>query len=152
MKTIPLSQGKEAIVDDEDYQFLIESNWTATKRSHGFYAYRGKDSGGWIYMHQIILGKKDDLEVDHINGDGLDNRRENLRFVTRQQNCWNAKGKSGGFKGATFSKEKGLWAARIYVSGHNRHIGYFKEEEDAAIAYNVAAQLFRGEFARLNDV
>jgi hypothetical protein len=103
-------------------------------------------------MHQILLGKKEGLEIDHINGNGLDNRRSNLRFVTRQQNCWNAKRKSGRYTGVHFNKEKRLWQAQISFKKKCRHIGYFKEEEDAAIAYNVAAQLFRGEFARLNDV
>lgn len=91
-------------------------------------------------------------EIDHINGDRADNRLENLREVTRSQNNMNCKPKGGSsrFKGVTFDKEKRLWAAQIKADGQRKFLGRYSSEEDAAHAYDDAANKHFGEFARLN--
>lgn len=88
-KEIPLTQGKVAIVDDEDYAALSQYKWQVTKRRHTCYARRAIGGGKYLYMHTAILGKKEGFMADHINGNGLDNRRDNLRLVTQRQNSQN---------------------------------------------------------------
>ncbi|KKM76746.1 hypothetical protein LCGC14_1376980 [marine sediment metagenome] len=103
-------------------------------------------------MHNMLLSPPRGMEADHINGNGLDNRRRNLRVVTRAQQCMNRRpqGKSSKYKGVC--RYKGRWHARIKINGHETHLGYFKEERYAAAAYNQAAQAAFGEFAWLNPV
>lgn len=100
----------------------------------------------------MILGAGSDCVIDHINHDTLDNRRVNIRIATRAQNnrnCRTVRGVSQ-LKGVSF--KRGLWQARIQVSKKRYSLGYFENKEDAAIVYNVAAQLFFGEFAYINNI
>lgn len=147
---IPLTQGKVAIVDDEDYETLIQFTWSAHRSRNCWYA-RTRIQGMQFGMHELVLGEK---YVDHINRNGLDNRRENLRFCTNSQNQMN-KGKQSGsyysrYKGVT--RHRSGWMVRIQVNGKRIQVGYFKVEEDAAVAYNMAALKYHGEFARLNAI
>jgi hypothetical protein len=151
---IPLTQGQNAIVDVEDFEYLSQWNWCAvrTHTSRKFYALRCKQG---IRMHRFILDCKPEEEGDHKNGDGLDNRRENLRKCTVAQNAWNRKIRKtniSGYKGISFHKEFGPkpWEASLGFKGRHIYIGLFSTREEAAHAYDKAAKQFHGEFAHLN--
>ena len=116
--------------------------------ARNFRASEGK--GGIQYLHSFISGYS---RADHINGYGLDNRRENLRDATRSQNGYNVsirRDGSSGFKGVSPCKQTGRWQVRISANGRNRHIGRYRTAEEAAHAYDDAARDLHGEFARLN--
>jgi hypothetical protein len=154
MKEIQLTQGQVALVDDEDFEELTKYNWHARADGNTMYAARGlRRNGRWtsITMHQTLCP---DLErVDHINGNGLDNRKENLRPATRTQNNMNRalhRNNSTGFKGVIFSKQHLKYRARITVEKRKRHIGLFDSPEEAAKAYDDQARIYFGEFAALN--
>lgn len=154
-KEIPLTKGKVAIVDDSDFEQLSRFNWSAkdAKNNNKFYAHRSVWLGTHqttILMHVQITGH---LMTDHRNGDGLDNRRENLRPCSNAQNQHNRslnKNSTTGFKGVTFDKESGNFRARINVDGKRKNLGRFRAAIDAAHTYDKAAKLLYGEFARLN--
>ena len=150
MKYIELTQGKKAIVDDEDFEELSKSKWY----THRKYA-ACHQKNPMVVMHRIILGAKKGQQVDHINGDGLDNRRENLRFCTQAENQWNRrkqKNNTSGFKGVVLNQITGKWVAQITVKGKAMNLGYFVEKKDAAETYDKAAFRYYGEFARLNNI
>ena len=156
-KRIPLTQGKFAIVDDADYESLSQYKWHATKPRHIWYAVRTIWQNGkrcHIYMHRVILNPSPGLQSDHINGDGLDNRRVNLRPCTRSQNLMNARKWakcSSKWKGVYWQKQAQKWAAQIKAKGKVRHLGLFDSENEACYAYNIAACMYFGEFALLNE-
>ena len=160
MKEIPITQGKVALVDDEDFVFLNSFKWTATrgKRKNGqdcFYAYRSEKKGGkWrpILMHRIILDAKKGQLVDHRNHDCLDNRRSNLRLATQSQVHANRKISFGSskYKGVSWFDRTGKWVVYIRIQGKQKNVGYFETEEEAARAYDAKARELFGEFARLN--
>lgn len=132
MKLIPLTQGKSAVVDDSDFDWLSKYNW---QLSSGGYARTGVESH---YMHRVILGAPKNREIDHINHDKLDNRRENLRFVTRSENNHNVgmrKDNTSGYKGVNFFKSRNSWVARIQIEGKRFFLGSFKTREEAIMAY-----------------
>jgi hypothetical protein len=158
-RRIKLTRGLYAKVDPEDYPRLSKYKWYATSvKNKRVYAersvwYRNKKKRN-ILMHREILfyaRVKNRLLVDHINGDGLDNRKANLRTATAQQNSWNSRayGKSI-YKGIWQVKETGKWCARIKVNGKVRNLGRFNDEAEAAKAYDRAAKEACGEFAKLN--
>ena len=105
-------------------------------------------------MHRDILKPPDHLCVDHINHNGIDNRRANLRLATHRQNSYNrihfTKNPSSKYKGVSFRKRTKKWDAKIRYDGKNKHIGSFKDEIEAAKAYDEAAKKYQGEFAALN--
>ena len=156
-KQIPLSQQKRrnsrnrglvALVSDEDYEWLSQWNWSAvsTQRRNGGYAMRTDNrSGKTILMHREILNAPEGIGVDHVNGNGLDNRRENLRLVTVQQNRQNrSRGRNNqtGYKGVTFDRKSGKWVMSIRV--------LFDSAEEAAQAYDQLAGIVFGEHAKTN--
>lgn len=150
-REIALTKGRVAIVDDEDFDALSAYRWSAatakSKNSKHTYASR-RGAKSPIYMHREILGAPKGLRVDHINGDGLDNRRCNLRLCTNSQNLANqmAVRNPTGFKGVTPA-----WAGRWRAQGHNRKaLGTFDTVEEAARAYDDYARSAFGAFARLN--
>ena len=159
MKEIQLTQGKVALVDDVDYEWLNQWKWHINScKCNKKYAVRSyKDNGKLIlvYMHREILHTPKGIDTDHINGDGLDNRKSNLRACTHMDNICHQKRtisptKSSRFKGVYWHKGDKLWRAKITV---NRKIIYLKESKDetkAALAYNEAATKYFGEFAILN--
>jgi hypothetical protein len=156
MKKIPLTQGKFALVDDEDYELVSKFKWCAWK-SHGniFYAQRNsKTKNGWrpLLMHTFLMKEKG---IDHINNIGTDNRRENLRLCNQSQNTANArkhKNCSSKFKGVCWHKCANKWFAQIHEKGTEIYLGLFEKEIDAAKAYNKKALELFGEFARLNII
>jgi len=156
MKLIPLTQGYFAMVDDEDYKYLCEYKWRVDKQANTNYAARRNGKQTTYYMHRQILNTPPDKEVDHINNNGLDNRRENLRICTLQQNKHNQKirndRKYSQYKGVTFRKDRKKWKAQIGVNNRHIHLGHFNKEIDAAVAYNEAAKQYFGEFAKINRI
>ena len=157
-RRIPLTQGKYAIVDPDDYERLNKHKWHAVKQVNTFYASRrinlGKNNGKNVMMHREIIDPPDHLVVDHINHTGLDNRKANLRPATRRQNSYNRihfrKSRSSKYTGVSFKKQKKKWVAQIGFNGKVIHLGSFKKEIDAAKAYDKAAKKYHGEFASLN--
>jgi hypothetical protein len=155
MKEIPLTRGFVAVVDDEDYENVNQFKWFANPDKHTTYASRTDYSGGskkHIKMHRFIMGYPVGMLVDHINRNGLDNRRCNLRITTHQQNQANSisKSDSSRFKGVSRDKRKEKWYASIRKNKKDHYIGRYDIEEDAARVYDRRAIEFFGEFARLN--
>lgn len=108
-----------------------------------------------VNIHRAIMEKHTELPfIDHKNGDTLDNRKCNLRFCNSRENSQNRKARKGSskYKGVSWYKRKNKWEASIYVNDKTIHLGMYKGEEDAALAYNKAASFYFGEFARLNAV
>jgi hypothetical protein len=158
---IPLTQGYEAIVDAEDAERVLAHNWHAHVGKRGVYARRNAarigGKRGVILMHRWIMGLgPGDPEVDHRNHDTLDNRRNNLRACTNSQNQANRSRKtrrtSSRYRGVTLHRRSGRWQAAIRVNGKDFYLGLFNCEEEAAIAYNVAAREHFGDFSALNEL
>ena len=156
MRQIELSQGKVSLVDDVDFEWLNQWKWYAWKSGNTFYALRTTKKGTTFRIHRELLGLRfgDGRQVDHVNGNGLDNRRENLRTCTSAQNQYNQKIRQGSsrFKGVRWSKRDKRWYARIRFNGKQIHLGTFVVEVDAAKTYNKAAIKMHGKFAKLNIV
>jgi hypothetical protein len=141
------------IVSDEDFDFLTQWNWCFDGR----YAYR-KEFTKYpkykkIYMHRVLLNTPHGMMTDHINGNKLDNRRINLRICKRGQNEANKPKKQGcssKFKGVSLFKKRNAWKAEIKFEKKRYHIGLFKNELEAAHAYNLKAKQLFGSFAILN--
>lgn len=154
MQTIMLTQGKVALVDDEDYDWLSQWKWCATRASKNkWYAKRrtknnDKTPGQSLYMHRVLVGTEA-REVDHKDGNGLNNQRVNLRPATRMQNGANMRRRSKRmYHGVTRTQH--AWLARIHVNYRTIHLGSFRTIEQAARAYDAAAKEKFGEFAHLN--
>lgn len=154
MRYINLTQGKRAIVDDEDYELLCKHKWYYDLG----YAKRNIVVGGkrnLLRMHREILNAPDGLSIDHINGDGLDNRRENLRACTTSENQRNRgeqRNGTSGFKGVSWRKKDKGWRAQLWHLGKAIWLGCYKTKEEAALAYNKKAIELHGDFAKLNVV
>jgi len=148
---IELTQGKVAMVDDEDFEWLTQWKWCAHNTNGYWYAKSGAKPS--IRMHQLLLDPPLGYQCDHINNDGLDNRRVNLRLCTSSQNQQNRKPQSGGtskFKGVHWYKNYKRWMAGIQINQERIFLGYFHSEIDAAQAYDKAALKYFGGFARTN--
>jgi len=162
MKKIPLTQGKFALVDDGDFELLNQWKWSTVKHVNPkifFYAHRSerrKSKRKRILMHRQILNLKNPkIHTDHIDGNGLNNQKINLRACTKHQNSFNRRinhNNTSGYKGVGWSKDRKRWIAQIQFNKKNRRLGRFKNKVDAAKAYNKAAKKYFGEFAWLNPV
>ncbi len=163
-REIPLTRGRAAIVDDEDFEMLSAFSWhfrpmRAKQPEKGYAALTVRPGDGHclqMFMHQMLISLPKGVQVDHINGNSLDYRRQNLRPSTQAQNARNvAKPKharSSRFKGVWHDRRTGKWQAYITADRRRYHLGVFGHEEDAARAYNDAARRLHGAFARLNEV
>lgn len=159
MKEIQLTKGFVALVDDEDYEALAAFKWCASWTGRKWYAVRRLPRlvpyqiGKKVYMHKVILGVDGHDQIDHRNGNGLDNRRENIRRATSSQNGMN-KGKApsntSGFKGVSQKRGRNKWVAQIKKDQMVTYLGIFDTPEEAAKAYDRAAAEVHGEFAKLN--
>lgn len=158
MKEVILTQGKVAFVDDEDYESVSENTWRADCVNGKWYAVRQKQVNRIskkIYMHRQIMNAPKGMEVDHIDGNGLDNRKDNMRVVTHNQNMKNKKVNSNnkwGYTGVHFSGRDRVFQAYIQNGKHHVYLGKFDNPVSAAIAYNEAATKYFGEYARLNVI
>jgi hypothetical protein len=155
IRRIPLSQGQYAIVDISDYEWLIQWKWNACWDPKGkrFYAKRPGPNNSQIAMHRELTQAKPKYKVDHIDGDGLNNVRSNLRVCTHAQNCRNravSRARKNGFKGVTRRRANGKWRVRIMVNYKLIYIGDFDDEIAGAHAYDKAAIRYHGKFAQLN--
>jgi hypothetical protein len=156
-RKIPLTKGKFAIVDPEDFDELNKFSWYAMSGTHSFYAYRSVTILGRkkaIAMHHQIMPPPASFVIDHDNHEGLDNRKSNLRLATISQNNCNRRrrpdaGRSK-YRGIDFDKRLKKWRARIRFNNKRILLGYFDNEIDAAKAYDEAARKLHGEFAILN--
>lgn len=154
---IPLSRGLFALVDGEDYEWLIQRKWYASKSGRSFYALAwknlGQQKGKRLSMHREIVNPPIDMEIDHINDNGLDNRKVNLRICTSKQNIQNKRSycnSTSQYKGVSWKQSRKRWIAIIKQDGRNKFLGSFRNETKAAKAYDMAAKQIFGKYARLN--
>lgn len=156
MRELALKNGGFTLVDDEDFEYLSQYSWI--KHARG-YVIRRANRTTMIWMHREIKGLPSDDKrmIDHINGNRLDNRRENLRIATKSQNCHNQgiqRTSTSGYKGVTWHSGRRVnkWIAQISLNGRRIYLGCFDDIHVAAHEYNKAAIKYHGEFARLNLV
>ena len=154
MKEIKLTQGKVALIDDEDYEMVSKLKWYAMKTSNKFYVASSNNK----YLHRFIMNVTDsNIKVDHINGDTLDNRRSNLRLCSHRENirnCVISKNNTIGYKGIWIRNDgrKKKYAAEITFNYKRIKLGSFYTLEEAAEAYNEAALKYHGEYSNLNII
>lgn len=154
MKYINLTKNKRTVIDDEDYEYLNQFKWHFSSR----YAMRKiwlKDEKRYksIPMHRLILNNPKNLDIDHIDGDGLNNQKSNLRACTHAQNLINRpkqKNNTSGFKGVYWNKWVNKWFASIMVNQKSINLGFCSSKEEAAKIYNDAAIKYFGNYAYLN--
>ena len=149
MKEIALTQGKVALVDDEDFDELNKNKWFAQKNYNTFYAARHEKKRiidgrrNLIFMHRVIVNTPIGMQTDHINGNGLDNCKENLRICTKEENARNKaihRRNTSGYKGVTWNKFNKKWMAQIRIGRKNIYLGYFIDKEKAHQAYCESAR------------
>jgi len=150
MKEIKLANNKGiTFIDDEDYEWLNQYKWQLTDTGYAKMALKGKTKR----MHRFIMKEPDGLQIDHIDGNKLNNQKSNLRFATKSQNAMNSKNRintTSKFKGV--SKWRNKWFVKIQLNKKQYYLGVFKDENEAAEAYNKVAKELFGEYAKLNII
>ncbi len=158
MKIVKLTSGEDCFVDDGDFPLLAKFSWMSYRPRRNYYPYAvTRINKTIVSMHRMIMGEPD-CQIDHKDGNGLNNQKYNLRECSAGQNRANITKYrsshgvpcSSKYKGVTFRKDNGLWRARIRKNKELINLGHFNCEIDAAKAYNEAAKNLFGEFARLN--
>ncbi len=154
---IPLGGGAEAIIDVADIGLVSGRNWHIARGNGCDYARANckLPSGKWgqVKLHRVLMRPAPECDVDHINGDGLDNRRCNLRIATRSQNNMNARIRAdnkSGHRGVFWRADRKRWMAYINANGKRQYLGHFKEKDDAKAAHARAAVELFGEFRRMS--
>lgn len=151
-KTIPLSQGQYALVDEQDFEYLNQWKWCAVwdKKTNGYYAKRAAGNGKQIYMHRLLVNPTKGMVVDHRNHNTLDNQRVNLRVCTRKENAWNQRRPSNkaGYRGVISHKNR--FVSQITVNYERKYLGSFATSLEAARVYDNAAKTYFGQFAITN--
>jgi hypothetical protein len=163
MKTIPLTQGLYALVDDQFYGMLMQWKWYALHSCQTYYAVRNgrageHKKGKLVFMHRVILGIPDNMGVDHRDGNGINNLLSNVRPATQAQNSRNKRkrnGTSSRFIGVKWYAPLQKWVAAVGLTTANGshkviNLGYYAKEENAAFAYDVAVLSIAGEYAKTN--
>ena len=156
MKKIKLTQGKYALIDDKDFDNLSTMSWQVHKLGNNYYAYhcsniKGKTKN--IKMHRYLLNYPTGMDIDHINGNGLDNRRENLRICTRSENLRNSKlrnNNTSGYKGVSWSKMRKKWIVQIRFDNKSKCLGFYSDKIRAAHIYDLVSLDYYGDYARTN--
>jgi len=158
MKTIPLTRGKFAIVDDSDLEWLSQWKWCVQDRNkYTSYAIRGFHLNGklvGVRMHRVIMGAEPGQQVDHKNGNGLDNRRSNLRIASHSQNGANRRrqrNNTSGFPGVSWHIRRKKWQVRIKVNQKQIYLGIFDDLSTAVAKYNNTARDLFGDFKWLDE-
>jgi len=150
-RTKAFRDGIKFLIDPDDYQKLVK-DYRFYLDYHGYVRYSSRSDGlRNKLLSRVIMGEPNGKDVDHINRNPLDNRRENLRICTHQQNQYNRTKQSNntsGFKGVSFNKEKQKFEARIGIDGKSKFLGYFDTAEKASECYKQAALKHHGDFAR----
>lgn len=158
MKQITLPNGKVALVDDEDFERVNAYKWGVLITKGKAYVWRYVYSGGkrkGVYLHREIMDTPQGMSVDHIDGDGLNNQKSNMRNCTHQENLFNERKKaktSSIFKGVWWDNARKRWAASLRLNGKTIHLGRYDDEVEAALAYNSAAIKNFGKYSNLNAV
>lgn len=153
-RTLQLTRGQNTLIDEDDFEMVAHLRWNLQRHGRIYYARRlerlpsGKMKA--VPMHRLIMNAPHDRDVDHRNGDGLDNRRENLRIATTQQNMRNTRKHRGASKFKGVYRNKHRWRSSLCINGKAINLGCFETEREAAHAYDKAAREHFGEFARTN--
>lgn len=157
IKEISVSQGRKAIVDNDDYELLSQYKWylhVSRRRTAEdlHYCWTHQVDGHNVLMHRLIMNAQPGQFVDHINGNGLDNRKANLRLCSKSQNAQNIKARWGKsrFKGVYWHKHRKKWAVEININGKKKSLGHYIDEVEAAKVYDKVARQYFGEFADVN--
>lgn len=150
-RLIPLGKGRYTLVDQCDFEKLSRYNWFVRKHRRNFYVVRTAGEKK-LSMYRQITDAAKGMVVDHIDHDGLNNRRSNLRVCTAKQNARNSRSPGGTskYKGVSRDQYNNKWRAKIYCNGKRINIGNFKNEKQAALAYDKHARKLFGEYAHLN--
>lgn len=153
MKYIKLTKNKQAIVDDDDFQKVNIWKWTFHKTGYASRCPTINKKTSFVMMHQYLFKVPKNSQIDHVNGNKLDNRKSNLRSCTASQNSANrkiGKNNTSGYKGVSKRKTRNKWDAMIKINGKTTYLGSYCSKKEAAIAYDNAALKYFGEFANLN--
>jgi len=155
LKTIELSNGQFALIDDEDFERVSSRHWHVDDAGYArTNIWSGGKKSAAPRMHRFILGVTDrKVHIDHINGNKLDNRKSNLRVCSASDNLKNRgkqRNNTSGYKGVIYDKERSKWRAEICTNGKRKYLGRYDTVEDAAEAYRKAAELYHGNFAKVD--
>lgn len=156
---IPLGRGHVAVIDFDDHEKIRGMKWRAIKLRHGLYAACVRNKR-YLLLHRFLLDAARGQFIDHEDGDGLNNRRRNIRFCTRHQNGRGFRRKQPGASSQFIGVSLFLaaapgakpWTAQIQIDGKKKHLGYFYTEQEAALAFNVAALALDPNFIHLNKI
>lgn len=157
MKKIPLTQNQVSLVDDEDFDKLNKFKWYADKQLSGFYARRMsyQNVRKCIHMSHVIINCPKGKQVDHINHDTLDNRKDNLRVCSNRENSINRRMLSNnktGYRGVVWHKRDKKFASQIKNKGKHYHLGSYDCKHEAALVYNRKAKELHGKYAFQNKI
>lgn len=160
MSEVKLNKNKVTIVDDEDFEKVSKFTWGCVSHGKRFYARTTIKVGGKpyvLYLHRFIAGLKkgDGKQTDHINGNGLDNRKSNLRLCSYSENQYNIglrQNNTSGYTGIWWNKDKKKWIVKVKHNKKKIHLGAFDDKKTAALAYNKGAIKYHGAFAKLNEI